>query len=153
MSGTRVGIIGVPLGYGAEKTGSELGINAMRSSYVRGKRLAEHIQDLGFDVTDHGDASIVAPADPVAEGENPKHLAEMTASCENIISAVGEILRNAQLPIILGGDHSIAIGTFSALSLHYREKGDEIGLIWFDAHADINTPETSTSGNIHGMPL
>jgi arginase len=153
MSVNRVGIVGVPLGYGAGKTGSELGINAMRSSYVRGKRLVEHIQDLGFAVTDHGDVPIVAPTKTAGESENPKYLAEMTASCENIIVAVSDILRNSEFPIILGGDHSIAIGTFSASSAHFRESGEELGLIWFDAHADINTPETSTSGNIHGMPL
>jgi arginase len=77
----------------------------------------------------------------------------MLASSNNIYESVRSILRSGELPIILGGDHSIAIATFSAISSHYHEEGNEIGLIWFDAHADINTPETSMSGNIHGMPL
>ncbi|HEX3100467.1 MAG TPA: arginase family protein, partial [Pyrinomonadaceae bacterium] len=63
------------------------------------------------------------------------------------------MLESDEIPIILGGDHAIAIPTFSAIASHYRNKGAEVGLIWFDAHADINTPETSPSGNIHGMPL
>lgn len=148
----KVGLLGVPLGFGAGKTGSELGVNAMRLSMVRGRRLADHIRDLGYEFTDHGDASIVAPKEAV-ECENPKHLREMIASSEAIIDALGDILARDEFPVILGGDHAIAIPTFSAISAHYRNRGDEIGLIWFDAHSDINTPETSPSGNIHGMPL
>ena len=77
----------------------------------------------------------------------------MLASSTNIIDALKTILENDEFPIILGGDHAIAIPTFSAIANHYRQQNTEIGLIWFDAHADINTPETSPSGNIHGMPL
>ena len=152
MSDKKVGILGVPLGFGAGQTGSELGVNAMRLSKIRGKHLAAHIRELGYDVTDHGDARIVQPND-TASRVNPNHLAEMLASSENIISALARILENGETPIILGGDHAIAIPTFSAIASHCRKAGEEIGLIWFDAHADINTPETSPSGNIHGMPL
>ncbi len=152
MTGKKVGIIGIPLGFGAGQTGSELGAGAMRLSRIRGINLAGHIRELGYDVTDHGDAQIVQP-DETAVVENPKHLAEMLASSKHIISAVAKILESGELPIILGGDHAIAIPTFSAIASHYRNAGTEVGLIWFDAHADINTPETSPSGNIHGMPL
>ncbi|MCO5332606.1 MAG: arginase [Pyrinomonadaceae bacterium] len=151
MNAKKAGILGVPLGFGAGQTGSELGVNAMRLSKVRGRYLAEHINDLGIGVNDHGDVEIVRPAFP--HGDNPKHLAEMLASSKNIVGKLSEILATDEFPIILGGDHSIAIPTFSALSAHYRRNDQEIGLIWFDAHADINTPETSPSGNIHGMPL
>lgn len=150
--GRKVAILGVPLGFGAGQTGSELGVNAMRLSKIRGHSLSEHIRSLGFIVNDHGDAAIVQP-DETAPVGNPKHLAEMVASSENIIASLEQILAAGELPVILGGDHAIAIPTFSAISSHHREKGNEIGLIWFDAHADINTPETSPSGNIHGMPL
>ncbi|KXJ99524.1 MAG: arginase [Acidobacteria bacterium OLB17] len=152
MGAKKIGLLGVPLGFGAGKTGSELGVNAMRLSMVRGQRLADHIRGLGFEFVDHGDVQIQAPRES-AEGENPKHLAEMLASSENVIRSVSEILRAGEFPVILGGDHSIAIPTFSAISSHFRENGGEVGLIWFDAHADINTPESSPSGNIHGMPL
>lgn len=148
-----VGIIGVPLGYGAEKTGSELGVESIRSSPIRGKHLIDHIQDLGYDVRDLGDIEIVKPAAPASEHANPKYLAELTRSSVNIAAAVRESLAEGRTPIILGGDHSIAIGSFSGIASHFRKEGQDVGLIWFDAHADINTPETSTSGNIHGMPL
>lgn len=148
----KVGILGVPLGFGAGQTGSELGVNAMRLTRFRGRSLAEHIRT-GYEVTDHGDAVIVQPGS-VADGDNPKHLAEMLASSTNIIESLNKILAGDEMPIILGGDHAIAIPTFSAIAMHHKHNGDgEIGLIWFDAHADINTPDTSPSGNIHGMPL
>jgi len=152
MSKKKIGLIGVPLGFGAGQIGSELGVNAMRLSKVRGRYLAEHIRDLGYDVADHGDVKIDVPVD-IDDHSNPKHLSEMISSSERIFDSVTEILKADELPIILGGDHAIAIPTFSALSAFYHQKGEALGLIWFDAHADINTPETSPSGNIHGMPL
>ncbi|MFN0279673.1 MAG: arginase [Pyrinomonadaceae bacterium] len=151
MTDKNVGILGIPLGFAAGKMGSELGVNAMRLTQFRGMNLADHIRS-GYGVVDHGDVVVVQPK-PGSNGDNPKHLAEMLASSENIINTVGKMLDNDELPILLGGDHSIAIATFSAIANHYKQKGTEIGLIWFDAHADINTPDTSPSGNIHGMPL
>jgi arginase len=147
-----IGIIGVPLGYGAGKTGSELGVEAMRLSRVRGETLAQHIAGLGYSVTDFGNVDVIRP-NYLADGENPRYLPEMLASCRNMIESLDAVLDAGCVPVILGGDHSIAIGTFSAVSNHFKDRGKEIGLIWFDAHADINTPETSASGNIHGMPL
>jgi arginase len=151
LNGKRVGLLGVPLGYGAGKIGSELGTEAIRLSKVRGDSLAEHIRNLGGVAIDYGNAEIIKPTGP--DTGNPKYLREMTASCQNIANAVKKVLADGAFPVILGGDHSIAIGTFSAISSFYRENGREIGLIWFDAHADINTPETTMTGNIHGMPL
>jgi len=148
----KAGILGVPLGYGAGQTGSELGANAMRLSLVRGRQLADHIRELGYEVTDHGNVSIADPSEH-SSNDNPKYLAEMLSSSRNIIAAVDEVLKANEIPIILGGDHAIAIPTFSAIAAHHRSRGADVGLIWFDAHADINTPETSPSGNIHGMPL
>ena len=115
-------------------------------------RLADQIRELGFELADHGDATIVKP-DETKPGGHPKHLPEMLASSANIIESLNKLLGNDEFPVILGGDHAIAIPTFSAIANHYKQLGTEIGLIWFDAHADINIPETSPSGNIHGMPL
>lgn len=151
--GKSVGILGVPLGFGAGKTGSELGVEAMRLTKFRGSTMIEHIRQNGYDVRDFGDAEIVRPAREARAGENPKFLEEMLASCANINTKLLEVLESGAFPVILGGDHSIAIGTFSAISSFFRGRGEDVGLIWFDAHADINTPETSASGNIHGMPL
>src|SRR5215207_4626210 len=151
--GKKVGIIGVPLGYGAGQTGSELGVEAIRLSKFRGGVLTHHIRSLGYDVEDYGNSDIVRSQETGPATTHPKYLQEMTASCRNIAGDVKRILDDGALPVILGGDHSIAIGTFSGIASHYRERGEDVGLIWFDAHADINTPETSPSGNIHGMPL
>lgn len=152
-SAKKIGLLGIPLGFGAGQTGSELGVDAMRLSMVRGKHLLEHISDLGYDVTDHGDVVIEKPRRSPGPDENPKYLREMLASCRNISASLQGLLNNDELPVILGGDHSIAIGTFSAISSYYRGMDQKVGLIWFDAHADINTPGSSPSGNIHGMPL
>ncbi len=149
----KVGIIGVPLGYGAGQTGSELGSTAIRLTKFRGEYLTEHIAELGYEVTDYGDAEIVKPNRIAAADENPKYLPEMVESCKNMAVSLKEMLSKGEIPVILGGDHSIAIGTFSAISSYYKEQNTEIGLIWLDAHADINTHESSPSGNIHGMPL
>ncbi|MDM7924258.1 MAG: arginase [Pyrinomonadaceae bacterium] len=152
-NGKSVSLIGVPLGFGAGRTGSELGVNAMRLSPVRGKFLLDHIAELGYDARDEGDVEVIAPLAQAASGDNPKHLKEMLDSSEKMAAKLKKVLGEGRFPVILGGDHSIAIGTFSGVSSFFRERGEEVGLIWFDAHADINTPETSSSGNIHGMPL
>lgn len=149
---TQVGILGIPLGFGAGQTGSELGVEAIRLSPIRGRQLAEHIQELGHRVNDYGNVPVVRPTKPAIQDDNPKYLPELLASFRNVEYSLKTLLKDGSFPVILGGDHSIAIGTFSAISSFYREREDEVGLIWFDAHADINTPNTSTSGNVHGMP-
>lgn len=151
--GKNIGIIGVPIGFGAGQTGSELGITAIRLSQIRGKRLIEHIEELGYDVEDFGDVEIIKPNYIAKPEDNPKYLAEWIASSQNSSGAIRQILEKDKFPVILSGDHSCAVGTFSGVSAHFREKNKEVGLIWFDAHADMNIPETSPSGNVHGMPL
>lgn len=149
----KVGILGIPLGFGAGTKGSELGVTAMRLSKIQGRFLIEHIEELGFDLKDFGDVEVIKPIYTADEKENPKYLKEMLESSRNTAGEVKKILDEQRLPVILGGDHSVAIGSFSGISSFYRAQEKEIGLIWFDAHADINTHETSPSGNIHGMPL
>lgn len=149
----KVGLLGVPVGFGAGKKGSELGTTAIRLANIRGNSLIEHIRELGYSVTDHGDVEVIKPDYFAEAGENPKYLQEMIATSKNSAAAVQKILQAEEIPVILGGDHSIAIGTFSGISSFFRDQTEEIGLIWFDAHADINTPATSPSGNIHGMPF
>jgi arginase len=143
--GRRVGILGVPLGFGAGKPGSELGVSAIR--------IYSHIKDLGYEVTDHGDVEIDTPDLESGKSESPKHITEIFSSSVRIAAKVKEILGSGQIPVILGGDHSIAAGSFSGIASHFRDNGEDVGLIWFDAHADMNTPESSPSGNTHGMPL
>lgn len=151
--GKKVGLLGVPLGFGAETKGSELGISSIRLTKIGGEFLAKQIQDLGFDFKDYGDVKIEIPDKEADEKENPKYLKEIIASSQNMVKDIRQILEDGAFPLIIGGDHSIAIGTFSGVSSFFHEQNKEIGLIWFDAHADINTDKTSPSGNIHGMPL
>lgn len=146
-------MIGAPLGYGAGQKGSELGTEAMRLATLRGRRLIDMIGDLGYDAEDRGNADIVRPAEVEPADANPKYLRESLISCENLAEAVFDALADDCVPVILGGDHSIAIGSVSGISRYFRERDEAFGLIWFDAHADINTPDSSPSGNIHGMPL
>ncbi|MBS1797272.1 MAG: arginase [Acidobacteria bacterium] len=149
----KIGLMGVPVGFGAGRKGSELGTIAIRLANIRGSLLIEHIRQLGYEATDYGDVEVVKPEMPAVGGEKIKYLPEMLAVSVNSAQSVKNILRSGEIPVILGGDHSIAIGTFSGISSFFRERNEEIGLIWFDAHADINTPETTLSGNIHGMPF
>ena len=146
----KIGLLGVPLGFGAAQIGSELGVNAIRHSRIRGRTLVEHIADLGYQVIDHGDAEIVRPTERAKSDDNPKYLPEMVASCRNIFAAVQRVFESGDLPVILGGEHSIALATYPAVD---SMSDGPCGLIWFDAHADMNTPQTSPTGNIHGMPL
>ncbi|MBK9165520.1 MAG: arginase [Acidobacteria bacterium] len=149
----KIDILGVPLGFGAGKPGSELGVEAIRRSTIRGNTLVHHLEQLCFHVNDRGNVQLVQPPDSKSASGPVKHLAEVSLSSENIAAGLIESLASGATPIVLGGDHSIAIGSFSGISTHFKQKNQDIGLIWFDAHADINTPETSGSGNVHGMPL
>jgi len=151
--GKTLGIIGAPLGFGAGNIGSELGTSAIRTTHIRGKRISTHFEELGYEVNDHGDAAITIPARDAPVGENPKYFKEIYASSISIAESVKSVLEANETPVILGGDHSIAAGSLSGIAEFFKNKGEEIGLIWFDAHADMNTPETSPSGNAHGMPL
>jgi arginase len=151
--GRHVGMLGVPLGYGAGRPGSELGVSAIRLAEFRGNRIFSHIKELGYDVTDHGDVEIDVPDLETGKSERPKHISEIYSSSVRIAERVKGVLENGQIPVIIGGDHSIAAGSFSGISSFFKDKGEDVGLIWFDAHADMNTPDTSPSGNTHGMPL
>jgi arginase len=143
----RIALLGVPLSYGADMVGVELGPAVMRMAGLK-----RRISSLGYDVRDLGDVP-VAEAGPVEEHDKLKHLKEISEACEQVFTQVNTALNDGDLPITMGGDHSIAIGSISGVSAHCREHDKTLGLIWFDAHADMNTPETTPSGNIHGMPL
>ncbi|HZI17203.1 MAG TPA: arginase [Pyrinomonadaceae bacterium] len=147
-AGRRVGILGAPCGIGASLPGVDLGPAAMRVAGLRAR-----VAGLGYEVTDHGDLRIECPNEPPPAGERLRHLREVSAACGLLTAEVEAMLERGELPVVLGGDHSIAVGTGSGVSSFYRRRGQSIGLLWFDAHADMNTPETSPSGNIHGMPL
>jgi len=143
-----VRILGVPLGYGASMAGVDMGPAALRVA-----RLTPRIAQLGYEVEDLGDLQLERPRSIPSPEEKLKYVKEIGVACELLAQKVHEIFSTGEFPIVLGGDHSIAIGSIAGASSYFRERGETLGLIWFDAHADMNTPETSPSGNIHGMPL
>jgi arginase len=143
-----VSILGVPLGYGASMAGVDIGPAALRVA-----RLNQRIARLGYTVHDLGDMRLERPQVFPEIDDKLKYVREISNVCEQLAKEVETILDAGELPLILGGDHSIAIGSFAGVVTHYKRQDKTIGLIWFDAHADINTPETTPSGNIHGMPL
>ena len=141
-------ILGVPLGYGASMAGVDIGPAALRVA-----RLNQRIAGLGYSVHDLGDMRLERPQSMPEADDKLKYVREISSACEQLAVEVEEILKAGQLPLILGGDHSIAIGSFAGAASYYKKQNETLGLIWFDAHADMNTHESTPSGNIHGMPL
>ena len=144
----HIRIIGVPLDLGQSRRGVDMGPSAMRVAGLEAK-----LEALGYEVKDVGNVS-VALAETKAEGDpHAKYLKEITETCAKEAELVVKALEGGAVPVILGGDHSIAAGTVSGVAEFYRRKHQRIGLLWIDAHTDINTPASSPSGNVHGMPL
>ena len=141
-------MLGVPLGYGASMAGVDIGPAALRVA-----RITQRIARLGYSVHDLGDMRLERPPTMPEANEKLKYVREISNACEQLAVEVEEILKAGQLPLILGGDHSIAIGSFAGAASYYKKQNETLGLIWFDAHADMNTPDSTPSGNIHGMPL
>jgi arginase len=120
---------------------------------MRVANLNSRLASIGYEVADTGNVP-VAQAEAAPEGQpHAKYLPQIAATCTRIGDQVSEALSKGSLPLVLGGDHSVAIGTAGGTARFFRERGEKIGLIWLDAHADMNTPESSPSGNVHGMPL
>src|ERR1043165_8247431 len=143
-----VSILGVPLGYGASMAGVDIGPAALRVA-----RIGQRISRLGYSVHDLGDLRLERPQSFPEVDDKLKYVREISNACEQLTTEVKTILESGQLPLILGGDHSIAIGSFSGVASHCKKLDQTLGLIWFDAHADMNKPESHPPGNIHGMPL
>jgi arginase len=144
----KIRVIGVPLDLGQSRRGVDMGPSAVR---VAG--LEARLEALGHVVEDAGNIA-VAIAEQKKEGHpNAKYLKEITATCTKHAELIIKTLEAGKVPISLGGDHSMAAGTVAGVSEFYRRQNQKIGLIWIDAHTDINTPESSPSGNVHGMPL
>ena len=144
----KVRIIGVPMDLGASRRGVDMGPSALR---VAG--LQSHIKHLGRQVEDIGNIQVRLPEEQHYGEKNAKYLGEISEACKGLADVVGKAIDEDWLPLVLGGDHSIAVGTAAGAAEHYSKQSKRIGLIWLDAHGDMNTPETSPSGNVHGMPL
>jgi arginase len=120
---------------------------------IRIAGLAERIAALGYEVNDRGDLPIEKPKSLPAAGEKLKYLAQIHEACERLSAQTENMADAGELSITIGGDHSIAIGSLAGVVKSFRKRDERLGLVYFDAHADMNTPDTTPSGNIHGMPL
>src|SRR5246127_4691513 len=144
----KIRVIGVPLDLGQSRRGVDMGPSAVR---VAG--LEARLEALGHVVEDAGNIAVAIPEQKKEGSARAKYLKEITATCTKHAELVLKTLEAGKTPLVLGGDHSVAAGTVAGVAEFYRRQNQKIGLIWIDAHTDINTPESSPSGNVHGMPL
>jgi arginase len=144
----QIRVIGVPLDLGQSRRGVDMGPSAVR---VAG--LEARLESIGHVVEDGGNVAVAIPEQKKEGAAHAKYLREITATCTKSAELVLKTLEAGKVPMVLGGDHSVAAGTVAGVAEFYRRQNQKIGLIWIDAHSDMNTPETSPSGNVHGMPL
>ncbi|MCM3878812.1 MAG: arginase [Vicinamibacterales bacterium] len=143
-----VHVIGVPLDMGGSRRGVDMGPSAFR---IAG--LSEKITALRYTVADKGDLPSPIPETRKLGDPNKKFIRDIAKVCDKLYQTVRESLEEGALPLVLGGDHSLAAGSVAASAAHARGSQQSIGLLWIDAHGDMNTPASTPSGNVHGMPL
>jgi len=148
MKQSHIAIIGAPMDLGAGRRGVDMGPSALRLA-----GLNEKLTSLGYEVEDLGNVLVDQPESLPVGNPGARYLTQIAHTCTRLAEIVEQAADKGRVPVVLGGDHSIAIGTVSGMSRHFRKAGLKLGLIWIDAHADMNTPATSPSGNVHGMPL
>jgi arginase len=144
-----IGVVGVPIESGASERGARMGPDALRTA-----GLIEAFADLGRTVVDHGDLGVPRPgngATNTAAGKQ-RNLSDVTAVVRTLADRAASIARRGEVPVVLGGDHSLAMGSVAGVARHFGDARRELFVLWLDAHADFNTPATSPTGNLHGMP-
>ncbi len=142
-----IDLIGVPLDLGASRRGVEMGPSAVRLA-----RLEGHLESLGHDVRDLGDVT-VPTRETLGFGRGLDYLPTIADVCREVARRTADVVRARRIPLVLGGDHSVSAGSVAGVATALAERGERLGVIWLDAHADLNTPESSETGNVHGMPL
>ena len=148
MQQSTVVVIGAPLDLGAGRRGVDMGVSALRFA-----GLGEKIGALGYAVEDWGNIAVEQPERVSSGPRRSRYLPQIADACVRLAELVDEAISAGKLPLVIGGDHSVAVGTISGVSKGLKRKKKSAGVIWIDAHADMNTPQTSPSGNVHGMPL
>ena len=148
MRQSHIAVIGAPMDLGAGRRGVDMGPSALRIA-----RLRDRLAELGYEVEDCGNVVVDQPESTAEGSPKARYLPQIAHTCSRLADMVEQALRSGRAPVVLGGDHSIAIGTIAGLASHYYQQQRKLGLIWIDAHADMNTPDSSPSGNVHGMPL
>ena len=143
-----VHVMGVPMDLGSGRRGVDMGPSAIR---IAG--LEDRLRELGHQVVDEGDLVIKNMEELKVGDVHARYLAEIARAAKLAAGKVERIMTKGHFPLVLGGDHSISVGTVSGIAAFCRARRKKLGLLWIDAHGDINTPETSPSGNIHGMPV
>jgi arginase len=143
-----VHVIGVPLDLGGGRRGVDMGPSAVRHA-----GLGERLTALGYRVADRGDLHVPIPETKAPGQESKRYIREIARVCHRLYLTVLSSLEGGARPVVLGGDHSLAAGSVAATSDFARRSGKPIGLLWIDAHGDMNTPASTGSGNVHGMPL
>jgi arginase len=142
----RVDIVGVPMDLGASRRGVDMGPSAVRYAQLHAK-----LERLGIEtVVDHGNLAVPIRESALLDDAKAKYYGVIERVCDELSKVVENAVRAGGVPVVLGGDHSIAMGTLAGLT---RAHGAPPGLVWIDAHADINSPQSSATGNVHGMPL
>ena len=144
----KIAVIGAPLDLGAGRRGVDMGPSAVRVANLDGR-----LRELGYEVEDLGNVPVVQRESHSETDPRAKYLPQITETCVHLAMLVEEVLQSGKFPLVLGGDHSIAVGTVAGVANHFRRTNQKAGLIWIDAHTDMNTPASSPSGNVHGMPL
>jgi arginase len=125
----------------------------MGPSALRLAGLDERLKSLGYEVQDLGNVTVAQPEATPAGPDRARFLPQIAQTCKRLGDLVCQAMTEGKMPLVLGGDHSVAVGTVAGIARSFHARQQKIGLIWVDAHADMNTPETSPSGNVHGMPL
>jgi arginase len=148
MHHSTIAILGVPLDLGAGRRGVDMGPSALRLAGLN-TRLAS----LGYRVEDLGNVEVEQPESSPEGAGNARYLTQIVRSAARVMRTVERAAVAGKVPLVVGGDHSVAVGTVSGMVRAWRKRKKPLGLIWIDAHPDMNTPETSPSGNVHGMPL
>jgi arginase len=143
-----VHLIGAPMDLGSGRRGVDMGPSAIRIAGV-----SEELRHLGHRVIDEGDVDIGNMEQLQVGNPRARFLAEITKANRQLADKIRRVMRQGHFPLVLGGDHSIAVGTVSGVANWARSRRRRVGVLWVDAHSDINTPQTSPSGNVHGMPL
>lgn len=144
----KIQILGVPLDLGQERRGVDMGPLAVRAA-----GLNHTLESLGHEVKDGGNIPVRLPEQQHFGDQHAKYLKEIVATSQEVAQRIYAALEAGYFPISLGGDHSLAIGTQAGVAKFYHDRDQTVGCLWIDAHADMNTPETSPSGNVHGMPF
>jgi arginase len=144
----HIELIGVPLDLGAGRRGVDMGPSAIRVADIEPR-----LETLGHRVSDSGDLDVMIPEAQKVGAGKLRYKSTILATCRELAARVEKSIGAGRLPMVLGGDHSIAIGSVAGSTAHYAKQNQALGLIWFDAHGDANTPQTTPSGNIHGMSL